>query len=623
MPHRLDRAPDDPRRGPPADGRLRRLPRGAGARRRRADRARGDGAAPVRDPHAHELAGYLPEIAAAYRRVGDAVQPHGTRLFVQLLHGGREQISGPPRAPALAPSAIPSQRFRVAPRALRAHEIEEIVAGFAAVRRARRGGRPRRRRDLRRAPLPGGAVLRPRAQPARRRMGRAVALPARRRARRARGRTGAGAGRAPVGRLAARRRRMAPLLAGEVDYLSLALGDSPSYLGSTLIVPPPPLGENLIEEQLEPVPRRAAADRDLARRRPGRGRPPGRRGRRRRRRHDARPDRRSRSARARHARAGCGDRPLHRLPGLHRPLPRRRGDPVRDHPAHRAGSGRGPRRPAAAQPRRLVVVGAGPAGLAAAAEAAAAGHEVDRARAHRAGRRSARARAVAPGGGSHRAPGSSPTTAHARGVDLRSAVEATVDTVAALAARRGRRRHRRPAVRAAVDARGRARRAGLGRAAASLPVVTGHVVVADWGGDPAGLDAAETLAAAGTRVTLCVASVAFGESVHQYRRNLALQRLYRAGVEIRQHLELAGASDGERRAPAQRLRAGARGRARSRRARARARSRAGRRARAAARRRPGCASRRRATASRHARSRRRSSRAPALHGGRSRRLCRS
>ncbi len=76
-------------------------------------------------------------------------------------------------------------------------------------------------------------------------------------------------------------------------------------------------------------------------------------------------------------------------------------------------------------------------------------------------------------------------------------------------------------------------------------IVSGSVVVADWGGDPAGLDVAETLAAAGHEVTLCVASVAFGESVHQYRRNLSLQRLYRAGVEIRQHLELAGAADGE------------------------------------------------------------------------------
>jgi hypothetical protein len=54
-----------------------------------------------------------------------------------------------------------------------------------------------------------------------------------------------------------------------------------------------------------------------------------------------------------------------------------------------------------------------------------------------------------------------------------------------------------------------------------------RVVVADWGGDPSGLDAAEVLALAGNDVTLAVASVAVGEGVHQYRRNLYLQRLYR------------------------------------------------------------------------------------------------
>ena len=65
-----------------------------------------------------------------------------------------------------------------------------------------------------------------------------------------------------------------------------------------------------------------------------------------------------------------------------------------------------------------------------------------------------------------------------------------------------------------------------------------RVVVADWGGDPGGLDAAEVLAAAGKEVTLAVAPVAVGEHVHQYRRNLYLQRLYRAGVRILHHHEL-------------------------------------------------------------------------------------
>src|SRR6185295_13877331 len=71
-----------------------------------------------------------------------------------------------------------------------------------------------------------------------------------------------------------------------------------------------------------------------------------------------------------------------------------------------------------------------------------------------------------------------------------------------------------------------------------------RVLVADWGGDPSGLDAAEVLAAVGKRVTLAVASVAVGELVHQYRRNLYLQRLYRAGVTILHHHKLDSADEG-------------------------------------------------------------------------------
>ena len=64
------------------------------------------------------------------------------------------------------------------------------------------------------------------------------------------------------------------------------------------------------------------------------------------------------------------------------------------------------------------------------------------------------------------------------------------------------------------------------------------MVVADWGGDPTGLDCAELLAQAGCEVTLTVAATAVGESLHSYRRALYLARLYRAGVRIRHHLRL-------------------------------------------------------------------------------------
>jgi pyruvate/2-oxoglutarate dehydrogenase complex dihydrolipoamide dehydrogenase (E3) component len=71
-----------------------------------------------------------------------------------------------------------------------------------------------------------------------------------------------------------------------------------------------------------------------------------------------------------------------------------------------------------------------------------------------------------------------------------------------------------------------------------------RVAIADWGGDAAGLDCAELLAAADNRVTLAVASVATGEGVHQYQRNLYLARLYGLGVTIEHHLQLAGAVAG-------------------------------------------------------------------------------
>src|SRR5262249_35714841 len=74
-------------------------------------------------------------------------------------------------------------------------------------------------------------------------------------------------------------------------------------------------------------------------------------------------------------------------------------------------------------------------------------------------------------------------------------------------------------------------------------VPSGRVVVADWGGDPGGLDAAELIATAGGQVVLAVASVAIGGGVPQYRRNLYLQRLYRAGVAVAHHLELARAAE--------------------------------------------------------------------------------
>jgi 2,4-dienoyl-CoA reductase-like NADH-dependent reductase (Old Yellow Enzyme family) len=84
---------------------------------------------------AHTIAGFRPEIVAAYRRLGEPLRAHGARLLVQLFHGGREQISSAPRAPAVAPSAVPSLRFKSEPRALTIREIDELVDGYATAAR--------------------------------------------------------------------------------------------------------------------------------------------------------------------------------------------------------------------------------------------------------------------------------------------------------------------------------------------------------------------------------------------------------------------------------------------------------------------------------------------------------
>ncbi len=90
---------------------------------------------------AHTIGGYLPEIVPVFQRMSEAVHAHGTRLFCQLFHGGREQISVGPRAPAVAPSAIPSARFKTEPRALTVREIHEMVDGYRqAAQHAAEGG---------------------------------------------------------------------------------------------------------------------------------------------------------------------------------------------------------------------------------------------------------------------------------------------------------------------------------------------------------------------------------------------------------------------------------------------------------------------------------------------------
>jgi 2,4-dienoyl-CoA reductase-like NADH-dependent reductase (Old Yellow Enzyme family)/thioredoxin reductase len=485
----------------------------------------------------HTLAGYRDEIVTGYRRVGAAVQPHGTRLFVQLFHGGRELIASPPRPAAVAPSAVPSQRFHVEPRAATAAEIESILAGYAhSARLAQEGGLDgvelsaahgyllaqffTPELNLREDEWAAGPRL----------MLEAIAAV-----------RAAAPGLAVGVRLSADSKaaaRVAPELAEVVDYVSIALGDSSTYRGSTGIVPPPPAEETAIAEHTEPFRVGAplvatsrivsveAADRLI-----GEGK----------------------------AEAVGMTRALITDPDLPRKATDGRpGDVLRCigcntciahyHAGTPIACAQNPRTgrerswpPPQAAPRRLVVavVGAGPAGLAAAAEAHACGHEVVvYEREGRIGGQIALAGA-APG---HAELARTLAANYERllaGVELRLGEPAPEGLEAdAVILATGARPYVPPI--ALQDAETLQAWAVL---AGSRPAGR-RVVIADWGGDAAGLDSAELLAAEGYEVTLAVGAAALGETLHQYQRNLYAARLYRAGVQMAHHLELTGATQG-------------------------------------------------------------------------------
>lgn len=79
----------------------------------------------------HTIAGYDERVVSAYAAIADELHGYGTRVFAQLFHGGREVVSSNYRHPALAPSAEPSLRFAVMPRPMSLEEIGEVIDGYA------------------------------------------------------------------------------------------------------------------------------------------------------------------------------------------------------------------------------------------------------------------------------------------------------------------------------------------------------------------------------------------------------------------------------------------------------------------------------------------------------------
>lgn len=509
---------------------------------------------------AKTLGGYLPEIVEPMALMAKAVQSHGTKLLVQLFHGGREQIAASPKAAALAPSAVPSTRFHVEPRAMTEADIAELVAGYALSAK-----------HMAEAGLDGVEISASHAY-----------LPAQFISPRSNLRTDGYGGdlhnrlRFLLEVIGAVRKSLNPnmalgvrlaldeispdamgydecaevaeILAREaaVDFLSFVIGDSATYQGSTYIAPRPSSMPDSIVGRLNGIRARldsriavlattritglaeansavAAGALDFV----GMTRA-----------HIADPHliRKAKSGATAIPCIGCN---VGCIGHYHAGLPiacvmnvatgreRRVGQPVRVE--------------LSSKPSTLAVVGAGPAGLAAAITAAEAGQRVTIFEKSLAIGGQLRMAGTAP---DHRSVWEAWTawataSIEKNQIDLKLGQEPAAEVLNAF--------DRVVLATGAVPYRD----AGIWSAATDCTIldawevlenpeaVEGPVMVADWGGDPTGLDCAEVLIGLGHEVLYSYAGPSPVEQVHQYQRNGYLARLDVDAMTMLPHLELA------------------------------------------------------------------------------------
>ncbi|MTD53519.1 mycofactocin system FadH/OYE family oxidoreductase 2 [Amycolatopsis pithecellobii] len=84
-------------------------------------------------PYEKLIHGFHREVIPGYRRITEAVHAHDTPIFAQLNHNGGQTSSMYSRLPVWAPSPVPDPMFREVPKAIDHREIAEVVAGYGTV----------------------------------------------------------------------------------------------------------------------------------------------------------------------------------------------------------------------------------------------------------------------------------------------------------------------------------------------------------------------------------------------------------------------------------------------------------------------------------------------------------
>ena len=84
-------------------------------------------------PYQKLIHGFHREVIPGYRRITDAVHRHDVPILAQINHNGGQASSMYSRLPVWAPSPVADPLFREVPKAVNTREIAEIVAGYGLV----------------------------------------------------------------------------------------------------------------------------------------------------------------------------------------------------------------------------------------------------------------------------------------------------------------------------------------------------------------------------------------------------------------------------------------------------------------------------------------------------------
>ncbi len=84
-------------------------------------------------PYEKLIHGFHPEVVPGYRRITEAVHRHRVPIFAQINHNGGQASSMYSRLPVWAPSPVADPLFREVPKAVTTAEIAEIVESYGLV----------------------------------------------------------------------------------------------------------------------------------------------------------------------------------------------------------------------------------------------------------------------------------------------------------------------------------------------------------------------------------------------------------------------------------------------------------------------------------------------------------